>query len=205
VRACSDEREDAVKLSRNADNVFFTGDTHFGHRNIIDYCSRPYESVDEMNECLIKNWNDKVGPDDTVFHLGDFAMGNRKLVPEYKRRLNGEIWLIRGNHDSPDTLRCFHEPVIDLMELNIKTGEKKKGQKIILCHYRFDVWDASHRGAWHVHGHSHGTLPIRKDRKVWDVGVDANDYQPVSFWDLKRIMDGHGQETVDHHGRDDRY
>src|SRR2546429_527154 len=80
---------------------FFTSDTHFGHANIIPYCSRPFASVPEMNEALIARWNDCVGPDDTVYHLGDFAMGLKSLWPEYRRRLNGKIVFTLGNHDAP--------------------------------------------------------------------------------------------------------
>ncbi len=50
---------------------FFTSDTHFGHKNIITFCSRPFETIDEMNDNLIKNWNDMVKPTDRVFVVGD--------------------------------------------------------------------------------------------------------------------------------------
>ena len=66
--------KDMIMFSRK-DRIFFTADTHWGHRNIIRYCQRPFADVDEMNEALITNWNSTVGKDDIVFHLGDFAMG----------------------------------------------------------------------------------------------------------------------------------
>jgi calcineurin-like phosphoesterase family protein len=86
-------------------NVFITADTHFGHANIIRFCDRPFFSVGEMNEALIKNWNDTVKPDDQVFHLGDFAFRrsgiSEKEIIEWRRRLNGKISLVLGNHDKP--------------------------------------------------------------------------------------------------------
>src|SRR5687767_6005129 len=81
-------------------NTFFTSDTHWGHKNIIKFCSRPYASVEEMDEAMITNWNDRVRPGDTVYHLGDFTFYRRE---DQQRRiidsLNGNIKLILGNHD----------------------------------------------------------------------------------------------------------
>jgi calcineurin-like phosphoesterase family protein len=83
--------------------IFFTSDTHFNHVLAYEtYCPRRHElfsSLEEMNEALIVNWNSIVGPEDTVYHLGDFAMGDRKRFMEFRRRLNGHIILIFGNHD----------------------------------------------------------------------------------------------------------
>lgn len=80
------------------DSTFFTSDTHFGHENIIKFCKRPYQSVEEMNEALIENWNKVIGKNDTVFHLGDFALGGSTVWNNTLDRLNGKIYLIFGNH-----------------------------------------------------------------------------------------------------------
>ena len=77
--------------------IFITADNHFFHKNIIRYCNRPFNSVEEMNETMIKNWNDIVNDNDIVIHLGDFAFRNR--AREIRSKLNGTIILIRGNHD----------------------------------------------------------------------------------------------------------
>jgi calcineurin-like phosphoesterase family protein len=70
--------------------IFFTSDTHFGHQNIIDFCDRPWRTADEMNEALIERWNRLVGPNDTIYHLGDFAMKIRDdEIRAIVRRLNG--------------------------------------------------------------------------------------------------------------------
>ena len=89
--------KDRLIFSRK-DRIFFTADTHWGHRNIIRYCQRPFADVDEMNEALITNWNSTIGKDDIVFHLGDFAMGGSAEWCRLLERLNGRIYLILGNH-----------------------------------------------------------------------------------------------------------
>lgn len=80
-------------------NTFFTSDTHFFHNNIIQYCNRPFSSVDEMNEKLIENWNSVVGKNDIIWHLGDFCFGKKENIHEILPRLNGRINLVMGNHD----------------------------------------------------------------------------------------------------------
>lgn len=75
-------------------------DTHFNHKNIIDYCNRPFSSVEEMNRVLINNWNSVVSNDDIVWHLGDFAMGSKEEITNLVNQLNGRINLIMGNHDN---------------------------------------------------------------------------------------------------------
>ena len=83
-------------------SVFVVSDTHFQHQNIIRFCdwSRPFDTVEEMNEAIVKNWNSVVSPDDTVYHLGDCFMGQLETVAKYGFRLNGKIHVIPGNHDT---------------------------------------------------------------------------------------------------------
>jgi calcineurin-like phosphoesterase family protein len=80
---------------------FVIADTHFNHTNIIKYCERPFADAEEMDETMIRNWNQVVSPNDTVYHLGDFAFGPgaKQMVEGYVRRLNGKIILVKGNHD----------------------------------------------------------------------------------------------------------
>lgn len=80
-------------------NIFFTADHHFGHENIIKFSERPFESLEHMNEELIKRWNEKIGPGDTVYHLGDISLGKPDFTKEILDRLNGNIHLIKGNHE----------------------------------------------------------------------------------------------------------
>ena len=79
--------------------VFFTSDTHFNHKSILQLCNRPFNSIEEHDQKLIENWNSVVGVEDTVFHLGDFCFGNAQKWKEIRNQLNGHIILIIGNHD----------------------------------------------------------------------------------------------------------
>jgi calcineurin-like phosphoesterase family protein len=163
--------------------ILFTADTHFGHSNIIKYCSRPFGSVEEMDETLIENWNKKVNQrGDTVYHLGDFAKAHKaEDVRRYRERLNGKIILIEGTHDNFDNRsECGFTSISPLLTI------KHDGVSITLCHYALRVWHKSYFGSWHCFGHSHGRLePMGKS---WDVGVDNNAFSPISFDELSLIM-----------------
>lgn len=165
-------------------SIFFTSDTHFGHENIIKYCYRPFGSIEEMDEALIKNWNNKIGPrGNVVYHLGDFAMVHKaEKVLQYRKRLNGKIFLIEGTHDKfDDKKNCGFSSISPMMTI------KHEGATITLCHYALRVWPKSHFDAWHCYGHSHGRLePVGKS---WDVGVDNNGFTPISFEELLTVME----------------
>ena len=83
----------------NEPKIFLIGDCHFGHRNIIKYCNRPFKDVEDMNEQLIKNWNSVVGKNDIIYVVGDFALCGKQKIIEIGQRLNGRKRLILGNHD----------------------------------------------------------------------------------------------------------
>lgn len=174
--------------------IFFTADTHFDHKNVIRFCDRPFKSVDEMNEALIKNWNAKVKPQDTIYHLGDFCMaseGQRILD-----RLNGKKHLVKGNHDKKGAKLNGWESVSDYLEF------KHNKQLIVMSHYAMRVWNKSHYGSWMLYGHSHGSLPDDPNAKSFDVGVDCHNYAPLSFSEVKAIMAKKNMVAVDHHGKD---
>jgi calcineurin-like phosphoesterase family protein len=158
-------------------SIFFTADTHFGHNNIIKYCNRPFKNSDEMDEVLIFNWNNIVNHSDTVYHLGDFALRNPN---EYIKKLKGNVILIPGNHDKHETITLFKH-VYHLTTIKIEN------KFITLCHFALRVWNKSHFNAWHLYGHSHGTL--ESIGKSHDVGVDNCNYAPVSFEKIKEIME----------------
>jgi len=152
--------------------LFFTSDEHLGHRNIIKYCGRPFASIEGMDAEIIKRHNAVVSNNDTVIHVGDFTLS--KNARPYIEQLKGTHIFLRGSHDR--WLRNASE--IREVEIN--------GQIIIACHYAMRVWPKSHYGSWQVFGHSHGHLaPLGKQH---DVGVDNNDFTPVSFEQLKAIM-----------------
>jgi calcineurin-like phosphoesterase family protein len=169
--------------------TFFTSDTHFGHRNIIRFAMRPFETVEEMDEAMIANWNAVVGKGDRVFHLGDFSFVPADPILE---RLNGEKHLILGNHDYGERIGTKWASVESLRHLRVE------GVDLVLCHYAMRVWRGSHRGAVHLFGHSHGNLI--GDRQCCDVGVDAWDYEPVPLASVLARLARHSPRTEpDHH------
>jgi len=165
--------------------TFFTADTHFGHRNIIHYANRPFKTVRDMDEELIKRWNARVTKEDVVYHLGDFAFLDAHY---YANRLNGKKILIRGNHDRPRDLQSLFEGIYEMYRLRIDPIETGLADivEITLCHYAMRVWDKSHFNSWHFYGHSHGQLP--PEGKSWDVGVDTNNYEPKTITELTQIL-----------------
>lgn len=161
--------------------TWFTSDTHFGHANIIRYCRRPFTSVEYMNGHMIREWNNRVQPEDEVWHCGDFAFGKdgEKVTRWVRPLLRGKIHLIRGNHDIFSTDSLFAS-VKDYEEIAVQ------GQKIVLFHYGLRTWHHDLRGTWHLFGHSHAALPSHG--KSFDVGVDAWNFRPVSFAEIRAKM-----------------
>jgi calcineurin-like phosphoesterase family protein len=167
---------------------WFTSDLHLNHSNIIRYCHRPFSDVSEMNDTLIRNWNEVVKPKDTVYVLGDFAWG--RSAGAFRKKLNGRVVLILGNHDrvkGPDSI--YDAGFQEIHQLLVR---KFQGIKVTMCHYALRVWPGSSRKDYCLYGHSHGTLPGHG--RSCDVGVDSWDYYPVSFEALQGL---HGDEGLD--------
>ena len=141
-----------------------------------------------MNEALIHNWNKKITNRDKVYHLGDFSFGDEQQTIKIIERLNGQINLIKGNHDSIAKKRNVINKlgfVKDYYELK----EKQVGHRIIMFHYPIMSWNAKHHGSIHLYGHVHSGG--HRDRALkegysMNVGVDVNGYEPVS---LDEILD----------------
>jgi calcineurin-like phosphoesterase family protein len=163
---------------------YFTSDNHFFHANIIKYCNRPFSSVEEMNETMIKRWNSRVDDEDTVFHLGDFGLSKSKEAADAPKdplkalrdRLNGNIIFISGNHDKNNKNKSIIESLI------IYYG----GHRIYLTHnpkfYRKDF-------EWNFTGHCHGNNGVfNKVGKsiIVDLSVDCWDFQPVTINDINQ-------------------
>jgi calcineurin-like phosphoesterase family protein len=156
--------------------IWFTADHHFGHENIIRFCTRPFVSAREMDEAMIARWNEVVQADDVVWHLGDFVYrGGRERARSIFERLAGTKHLVVGNHDrkSLDLAWASKQQIADV------TIDK---QCVIMCHYAMRVWPGRRWGAIHLFAHSHGKLPATSSSL--DVGVDCWDFAPV---DLARI------------------
>lgn len=177
---------------------WFTSDTHFRHRNIIDYDGRPYSNLEEMEEALIANWNVCVGKNDIVYHLGDFAFMGASKWHEIADDLNGRIVIVRGNHDlgnraTLSNIGLYNTKIIDVADIvSIEVGQRK----VIMSHYPYalpgmdnrnrELWPANN-GLWllhgHIHKHGHGLVDVprvNKEMKMINVGCMNWDYFPVS-------------------------
>ena len=158
--------------------IYFTSDLHLGHRGIIELCDSPFESVDEMDQTLIRNWNSIVNENDTVYFLGDLT--HKLTVSEANeiiRTLNGKKVLIKGNHDKGFDEILFEE-ICAFKEVTFNSVS------FSLMHYTMLSWPKSHRGSIHLHGHMHNkqeyNLKMKEEGiRRYDVGVDANYYTPV--------------------------
>jgi len=189
-------------------NIWFTSDTHFGHANIIKYCNRPFKNCYEHDEALIANWNHVVGPQDHIYHLGDFGFGSKGYMIQILNRLHGLIFFVKGNHDKAvkkDEVSAYFQWMKDYYELPIQDKEMNHKHKIVLCHYAFEVWNKKHFGAWHLHGHSHGSLQSPDYMARLDVGVDVHGYTPVSYQKVKEIMTRKVFKPIDKHGQGEGY
>lgn len=165
-------------------DFWLTSDQHFYHKNIIKYCNRPFASVDEMNAAIVENYNKLVSKDDVVLFLGDFAFIGLEKIRELVEQLNGQKFIILGNHDKKATI-------------------EKSGLTILPRPYKIEydnstVWfdhypykDASSRhesygiedcGDWIFHGHVHEKWLV-KGRQI-NVGVDAHEFRPIRFSEI---------------------
>lgn len=162
--------------------IWFTADTHFGHRRVIELCRRPFADTVEMRETMIANWNDRVAPDDEVWHLGDFAYrASDDEIEQTFARLNGQKHLVIGNHDHTTTKLMPWITRHQLTEISVD------GQAVVLCHYPMLEWRSFHRGGLHLFGHVHGSNP--GVGRSCDVGVDVWDYRPVSLPEIVARID----------------
>ena len=175
---------------------YFSSDYHLGHANVIKYDGRPFKNVGQMDEAIIENHNSIVGEEDNFYFLGDLSF-NDKRTEEYLQRLNGNKFFIKGNHDSYKKhiplFKKYGTYLGELAEIDIK------GQKIVLCHYSMRVWNKSHRGAWHLYGHSHHSLPDDPNSLSFDVGCNGWDYKPLSFGQVFAVMSKKTWKAIDHH------
>ena len=168
---------------------FFTADEHYYHNKILQYCNRPFTSIQEMNETLINNHNGIVEKDDITIHAGDFTLlKNKEMI--YKNiinRLNGKHIFLVGSHDywlSKHNTSSYSYIGQQIWEKLIF----HEGQKyyIVVCHYAMRTWARSHYNSYQLYGHSHGKLdPVGKQH---DIGVDNNKFMPVPMDDIVGIM-----------------
>lgn len=157
--------------------IWVVSDTHFYHRNIIKYCGRPFETVEEMNEQLIKNWNSLVKKNDRLFHLGDFCLGGKSKIIEIGQQLNGRKTLILGNHDgAAQSTYCDAG-----FEMVSKYPIFLREYQVILSHE--PIVNAKYIN---IHGHLHEKTVFDLEEfahlcttNYLNVSIDRTDYKPV--------------------------
>lgn len=185
-----------IKFNSSEVKIWFTSDLHFNHQNIIKFCNRPWKTTEEMDYALIDNWNSVVGKDDIVFNLGDFAFAPNHKWKEYIEALNGIQYLIMGNHDRSrypgDTIMKLFHSIHQQLILKID------GQTVYLNHFPFLCMDGvySNTPVFALHGHVHLNKVNNTGKDFdrmkmvlpnqYDVGVDFNDYKPISWEELHK-------------------
>lgn len=170
--------------------VFFTSDTHFFHRAIIQYCRRPFASLREMNRAIVQIWNRQVGKDDVVYHLGDVSFGGLSETFQLLAELHGEIRLITGNHDD----KLANDPYLRERFVWVKPYHEEtiEGNFIVMCHYPIVQWNMAQRGSWHLHGHTHGSLHLQG--RAFDVGID--NHPQFRLWEFSELREWFGRRRV---------
>lgn len=178
---------------------YYIADTHFGHENIIKYDAqngcKKFSSIEEHDNLIIKNWNERVKPDDNVYILGDFSWLYARETEEIIKKLNGNKFLIKGNHDrwSKDgTCRKLFQGIYDYK--TITDGR----HAVVMSHYPILFYQGQHRGAIHLYAHVHCTkehylyqeackhiaettdIPFA----VYNVGCMLWDYKPVTLEEI---------------------
>ena len=148
---------------------FVIWDTHFGHKRIIEFTGRNYQSVEDMDNGIIANWNSKVGAEDEVYVIGDFSFYNAKKTADIVSQLNGKIMLVKGNHDYDRCRKARIEWTRDYYELN------HDGRMVVMCHFPFEEWNKKRNGSIHLHGHLHSSPQnaVSVNGTRCDVGFDA--------------------------------
>jgi calcineurin-like phosphoesterase family protein len=180
--------------------TYFISDTHFNHKNIIKYCNRPFKDIEEMNNTLIKNWNNTVTDYDTVYHLGDVALTNESEMKNLISKLKGKKILIRGNHDAK-SMEFFKN--VGFYAVTSETI-KLEQYKIILSHIPLDDTKIP-EGYTNIHGHIHNnplyqinptTNEMEYPKELYseklhiNVSVDVIDFKPISLEEiLKKIKE----------------
>ena len=201
-----------LKIDSSKQGIWFTSDLHFGHANILKFCNRPWETTDEMNADLIKNWNSVVKPDDLVFDLGDFAFASSARWKELLSQLNGHHYLILGNHDE---VRWPGDKIMELFEgVSHQMILKIDGRTVYLNHYPYlcfgGAWREPENAVYQLFGHVHSGPSCEgadADRLVnlfpyqYDVGVDNNNYTPVSWQQVQEIINKQVEHNIEAQNR----
>lgn len=173
--------------------IWVTSDTHFSHKNIIEYCNRPFKDTYHMNETLVKNWNECVKPDDTIIHVGDVCMNSLETIDEYMPRLcMGKYSILcAGNHDQGKRHKLL-EKYFDEVYDKPFTVYYHNAKAFLIVHNPEDVRDIELLDCEYLlYGHVHDNAPTGYDKETcsFHVGVDTNNYRPVDLDEICRQID----------------
>lgn len=150
-----------------------------------------------MNSTIINNYNLIVQPEDEFYFLGDFCMGDHSKAENYLKQLvPNPKYFISGNHDKRSTIELYKKYGTYLGKMAEIVIEKTP---ITLCHYAMRIWNHSHHGAYHLYGHSHGSLPEDPNSLSFDVGTNCSNYKPISWNTVKVRMAKKTFKPIDHH------
>lgn len=190
--------------------LWFTSDTHFSHSRIIEYCNRPFGNVEEMNQAIVDRFNSVIQPEDTLYHLGDVALGKMDESLSWVNKINGHKILLAGNHDrlwpwfKGQNHEMWHHKYVEagFEAVHLGTGQVEIWrQRFLMCHFPY-VGDSreSDRYVQHrpvdngiplIHGHTHSAAKYSESlagTTQIHVGVDAWNFYPVSAEDIQEIM-----------------
>ncbi len=175
--------------------VYFTSDLHLGHEKVLSW-RKGFNSVDEMDERLISNWNSRVHRNDFVIITGDLIYKSKRPAEEYLSELKGRKILVKGNHDgywlkasTESRLSEYFEGIYDLYSIN------RNGVKLRFCHFPMISWEGARHGSILICGHIHdqkGNFEAEMFGKVpnaFNAGVDINGFVPVTLIELVRNND----------------
>jgi len=202
-----------LKLKSKERNIWFTSDSHYGHKNITlgesswndaspDNC-RDFKTTKEMSQHIVDNINKYVKEDDILFHLGDWSFGGWRNIWKFRKQIICKtIHLIGGNHDQHiDNNKEFGINAQELFSSYQRYLEISiDGHMITIMHFPIAVWSEQHRGSWNLHGHNHGNY--KPKGKQLDVGVDNifklfGEYKPISFNEVRKVMENTKIDIVD--------
>jgi len=181
-----------LTITGNDGKVFAISDLHLGHANIITHCNhRPFNSVEDMDETIIANWNSVVGENDIVINLGDFVWRSDQLQ-KILNRLNGKQIFIIGNHDRRSSVEKAEKHTDKLLFVGDMVEIRYNGFRFLACHYPLASWSGNYNDLYHIYGHTHDneqTIEAIGSPKKYNCCVELNDYTPQLLMDIKERID----------------
>jgi calcineurin-like phosphoesterase family protein len=190
-------------ITLQSENLWFTSDTHYAHKNICRGVSnwepsdatRDFETLEDMNNALVERINERVKPDDWLIHLGDWSFGGQERIAEFREKiLCKNIVLILGNHDhhivnNKHGERSLFKHVAHYEELRLRDSKGKITSHFVLCHYPIISWNDMRKGSIMLHGHQHLKRESRfGEGKRMDIGACGNDLYPYHIEEILAIM-----------------